>query len=176
MLSPKLISEQIKKWQNAQRTKSQGTVEDTKELERELTKLKDEADRYNTAYGRGVFTIEQLKEYSEPVQKKIASLKDRLAKVASQKISADTMPLPNSEDVEQFADESREALGSLNFLSKQAIIRHTVEQAIGNPTGLKVRGLISLTKTHKVGYEIEYRNRWTPKRRQEHSFQIAYQQ
>ncbi len=165
MLSPKLMSEQIKKWQGAQHVKWQGSAEDTKELERELAKLKDEADRYNTAYGRGVFTIEQLKEYSEPVQKKIASLKDRLAKIESQRISVGTIPLPNTEEVEEFADEAREALSSLNFASKQAIIRHTVEQAIGTPTGLKVRGLISTTKTHKVGYEIEYRHSRSPKRR-----------
>ena len=72
MTSTELMQDQIQQWMNSQRDNAGSSEVDTSHLKKEVAKLKEQQDRYNRAYGSGVFTIEQLKEYTVAVREKVA--------------------------------------------------------------------------------------------------------
>ena len=74
-------SELVKKqFETFLKNKEQGNqmTEDTLKLEKQLTALSEEEQRYITAYGSGVITVEQLKSQTDTIQRRIKEIQSRI--------------------------------------------------------------------------------------------------
>ncbi|MFH1385728.1 MAG: recombinase family protein [Patescibacteria group bacterium] len=164
MSSPDLLQMQINRWDNARKNKEVSSIGDIKAMEKEIIKLKGQEIRYNKAYGAGLFTLEQLKEYTTPIKEQVASLELQIAKAKRQENQISATAMPNENAIKSFAEESAEVLLDLSFKSKRAIIVNTVDQIIGTQQKLEVNGDIPITSNY-FEHESIHRNRRPAKRR-----------
>jgi len=80
MSSSKLLVKQIQRWKGNQKNGICTSTINTEETKKEISKLKDQEGRYTKAYGDGILTIDQLKEYLAPVKEKMFSFENQIAK------------------------------------------------------------------------------------------------
>ena len=144
MSSPELIREQVERRMRSGQATPISPVDDIAAIERELDRLKEQANRYNTAYGAGVLTLEQLRECVRPLNAKIKALEAQIADAGNQRQVADAHVPPSVEDIERFASKAREDLTGLSFEQKRAIVMNTVDKVIGTQQRLRVIGYISI--------------------------------
>ena len=144
MSSPELMRQQVERRMTSDQAALARPSEDIAAIEREVEKLKEQASRYNTAYGAGVFTLEQLRECVTPLNEKIRGLEAQIAKAGEQRQTMEADVPPSIDDIEQFASKARESLSGLNFEQKRAIVMNTVDKVIGTQQRLQVIGYISI--------------------------------
>jgi site-specific DNA recombinase len=143
MSSPELLAEQVNRWFNSRQTKATSALVDSEALKREVGKLNEQLERYNKGYGAGVFTLEQLKGYTEPLREKISQLETQIANAANE-ASQTRLETPSKQEMAVFAEKAKETLQDLKFETKRAIILNTVERVIGTQSQLQVIGYIPL--------------------------------
>jgi site-specific DNA recombinase len=148
MSSPKLLTEQVERWFKSRQTKTKSEIIDTEILKKEIAKLNEQVERYNKGYGAGAFTLEQLKDYTNPLQEKINQLKIQIANAIS-KDSQKGLEMPNKQDMQAFATKAKKTLHDLSFSAKRAIILNTVEKVVGNKDHLQVIGYIPVNQNVK---------------------------
>jgi site-specific DNA recombinase len=148
MTSPELLKSQIQRWRNSQHAKTDSSGVDTEFVRKEISKLKDQEERYNKAYGGGLFTVEQLKEYVVPVRNKVASYESQLLKSEQEKRDLQSTPLPDEREVEAFAKEASEVLPNLKFEAKKGIVMNVVEKVVGTSEKLQIYGFIPVTNVN----------------------------
>ena len=151
MTSPGLLVKQIERWRNNQDKGISTSTINTEETKKEVTKLKDQEDRYAKAYGAGVITIEQLKEYLIPIKDKKSSFEKQIAMadLESQQLGVKTFPELNQ--IEAFTQKTSKALsGNLSFDSKKAIIRNVIDRVVGTRENLQVYGYIPVESNINV--------------------------
>ncbi len=163
MSSPELISKQTERWMKTRENMGKTVTDDTESIKKELGKLYEQEDRYNKAYGAGLFQIEKLKEYTVPIREKITSLEYRIVKVQEDKSKIIPSILPTSNEIELFTRKSVEALKSLSFESKRAIMLNVIDKVVGNSEKLQVYGYLPITSY--VELQSIHRNRRSAKRR-----------
>lgn len=171
MSSPELLRNQARRWIEGRKKKILDSVGDTGSIEKEIAKLKSEEDRYNRAYGAGLFLIEKLREYTMPVRERIAALERQLIEIRSSQNTEYVAELPDAGEIEVFARVATKTLQNLNFEAKRAIVMSTVEKIIGTQSELKVRGHIPITNNNHGGLQTIHRYCRFAKRRQIHAFQ-----
>lgn len=144
MSSPELLTKQIERWMNKKRTRAQSTVADIPTIEKEIEKLKNQQERYNKAYGAGLFSIEQLNGYVTPIREKVLALETEMksTKESAEKISGNA--LPSESEIKAFVRKATLALQDLKFEQKRAIVLNTVEKIVGTQQQLQVYGYIPL--------------------------------
>ncbi|HRH55415.1 MAG TPA: recombinase family protein [Candidatus Paceibacterota bacterium] len=167
MSNPDLLLEQAERWMNARKAKSKNAIGDTTATQKEIEKLKKEEERYTKAYGSGVFTLEELKQYTTPVREKVANLEALVfkAREEAQRLGVDI--LPTIEEVHAFAKEAGATLADLSFEQKRAIVLNTVEKIVGSQESLLVTGFIPI-KSSNGWFKTTDRHRRTPERREVH--------
>jgi site-specific DNA recombinase len=116
----------------------------------EIARLKKEEARYNSAYGAGVFTVEQLREYVVPIRSKIAAAEVRIKRLDQQEGEPTISVIPNQAELREFARRSSEKLSDLNFAAKRAIVLKTVENVTGDQQQLHIYGHIPITNDVNV--------------------------
>jgi site-specific DNA recombinase len=79
MSSPQLMSVQIERWMNSKNGESRRRFSDGANLRKEIASLREQLTRYNRGYGAGLFTMEQLREYTQPIKDKLAALDAKIA-------------------------------------------------------------------------------------------------
>ena len=173
MSSPDLLREQIKRWMDSQHTRVESSVDDIDVIRSEIAKLKNEEDRYNKAYGSGLFTIDQLQLYTAPLRDKMTALEYQITKARQQERELEVIEFPNETEVEIFAEEAVEALKDLKFETKKAIVTNVIDRVIGTQDKLQVYGYIPIT--NHVEFISSYRNRRIAERGEVHSVQRAYE-
>ena len=144
MSSPELMREQVERRMKSAQATPISPVDDIAAIEREVDKLKEQASRYNTAYGAGVLTLEQLRECVTPLNEKIKGLEAQIAKAREQRQAMEADVPPTADDIERFATKARQTLNGLNFEEKRAIVMNTVDRVIGTQQELQVFGYISI--------------------------------
>ena len=159
MTSPELMQNQVQCWMNSRHDQTNPCGVDTAFLKKEITKLKDQVDRYNRAYGSGVFTMEQLKEYTVPVREQVALYESQILKIQQEERKLQSTPLPDEKEVAVFAKESSKALHDLNFTAKKAIISNVVDRVVGTREKLQIYGFIPVTKESNVNVFTSDRER-----------------
>lgn len=164
MTSPELMHNQVQRWMSSQQTKADSSMVDTVFLKTEITKLKEQEDRYNKAYGGGIFTIEQLKEYTISVREKITLYEGQISKAEQEQRELKSIPLPDANEVAAFAKTASATLRNLNFVAKKGIVGNVVERVVGTREKLQIYGFIPVTaETYvKVCTNDRYR-RGTPR-------------
>lgn len=100
-------------------------------------------DRYNKAYGAGLFTVEQLREYTAPLQEKISSLRRQLAN-SQQEANAYCGEMPSDNEIKELSEAARSTLQNLNLHARRAILVNTVEKIVGTQQKLGVYGCIPI--------------------------------
>ena len=151
MSSPDLLVKQIERWNNNQKKGICTSTINTEETKKEISKLKDQESRYTKAYGAGVLTMNQLKEYLAPVKEKMFSFENQIAKaeLESQQVGIKTFPELNQ--IEAFTQDASQALsGNLSFSSKKAIIRNVIDRVVGTREKLQVYGYIPVESNINV--------------------------
>ena len=144
MSSPELMRQQVERRMGFLVSTCSRPVDDITAIEREVDNLKEQASRYNAAYGAGVFTLEQLRECVMPLNDKIKGLEAQIAEARDRRQVMEADVPPSVDDIERFASKAREGLSGLNFEQKRAIVMNTVDRVIGTQRGLQVLGYISI--------------------------------
>lgn len=142
MSSPELLAEQVRRWFKSRQTKVHSALVDVEPLREEVSRLKEQIERYNTGYGAGVFTLEQLKEYVAPLREKIGQLEAQIANTTNEANQMD-LAIPSEREMVVFAQKAKQTLRGLNFSAKRAIICNTIEKVVGTKHNLQVTGYIS---------------------------------
>lgn len=142
MSSPELMQNQIHRWMKGQHDQIDFNKSDTRLIKQEIDKLKVQVERYNKAYGSGLFTLEQLKEYTGPVREKAAGLEAQLSRANQEAQDLQVAPLPDEKAVADFAKEASKVLHNVSFATKKDIIMSVLEKAVGTNNGLQVYGFI----------------------------------
>jgi len=158
MTSSELLDKQIKHWLNNKKKTTESPFGDLNIIEKEIIKLKDIEDRYNKAYGAGLLTMEQLREYSTQTRERIATLEAQILEIKQQEEQTNTN-LPNQNEIESFAEESKEVLRELNFEKKRGIVISIINKIIGTKEKLQVFGHLPVLDINKnVEYITSCRN------------------
>ena len=147
MSSPKLMLSQAERWLDSKQDKTRNSIEDIRPLENELASLKEQLGRHNKAYGAGLFTIEQLREYTQHIKDRITSMELQISASKGESSVVKTPVLPQKEELERFAHEARKALHNLSFSQKRGILLNTVDRIVGTPGQLQIYGSIPI-KNH----------------------------
>jgi site-specific DNA recombinase len=178
MTSPELMQNQVQRWMSSQQDKVAASGVDTSFLKKEIIKLKDQVDRYNKAYGGGIFTMEQLKEYTVPVSEQITLHESQILKTEQEDRELGATPLPDESEIAMFAKESSEAIQDLNFTARKAIVGNVVERVVGTREKLQVYGFIPVTTKSNVNVFTSDRHRQNTPRygfNEENQRQIPFQ-
>lgn len=173
MSSPELMAKQITRWLNKRETNMQSSLGDKESMGREIEKLKDQEERYNKAYGAGLFTIEKLKEYTVPVREKISALEVQMQQIEQTRFQITRSGPPSKNEMRVFARHAARKLQSLNFAAKRVIVLNTVEKVVGTQQQLQVYGYIPVT--NYVELFTSDRNCGSAKRRKIDAVYRAYQ-
>ena len=164
MTSTELLAEQNERFSNNEVINPTNFNENIADYESEIYKLKREEDRYNKAYGAGLFTVEKLGEYVLPIRNKIQSFEIQISKMKQVQIASEIIVLPTKPQIELFTQKAKEVLSDLNFYSKKSIMLQVVDKIIGTPNQLIICGYIPITIENNVCFCSSDRNRQSTNR------------
>jgi len=147
MSSPELLSRQVERWMSAHRTKPESAVADMEALVKEVAKLKKEEERYSKAYGAGLFSVEELKEYVVPIRERVRALEAQIQGSEKSRAEAHRSNMNaalSHAEVAAFTQRASVALHRLSFAAKREIVLNTVDKVVGTKQQLQVHGYIPL--------------------------------
>lgn len=142
MSSPDLLVKQAERWINNNKKGSPSSTINIQETKKEIAKLKDQEDRYTKAYGAGVITIDQLKEYLAPLKERASLFDSQISKARLETEQVDDHALPKLSEIEEFADKASQTLKGLSFNVKKAIMANIIDKVVGTRDALQVYGYI----------------------------------
>lgn len=159
MSSPKLLLGQAERWVNHSQNRNQNSTVDIEITKKEIGKLKEQETRFAKAYGSGVISIEQLKEYTDPLRERVIVFENQLSRALQEKQQANQYVLPDKVEVERLAQKATEKLGDLSFDVKKAIVGNLIAKVVGNKEELVVSGFIPLAYLEQnVLFSTNHRN------------------
>ena len=156
MSSPKLMGEQIARKQGEFKSDVCSSAGNIEELEKEHRKLKEQDDRFNTAYAEGLYSIEKLKEYLSPIRERMNAISKQIADIKNDKSERNNVVVPAMSEIESFAVQAMEALQNLNFTVKRKIVLSVVDKVVATQGDLQVYGHISINSN--VGFIPNHRH------------------
>ena len=166
MSDPKLLQKQIRRWANQREATEERNVNAASVTSAELSKLKEQEERYTRAYGAGLLSLEQLRTYKLPLRDKIVSLEKQIAGFRQvYQAPLDNHP-PSSREVALFARRSAQMLQNLNFAARQAIVRNVIEKVVVSANTLDIHGIIPVGDANQanVTFSPIHRHRWDTNR------------
>jgi len=170
MSSPKLMMSQVERWMNNQKSKVEFSGRDITVIEKELSKLKEQEKLYNKSYGMGVYTVEELVKYTNPIKENRKSLQGEIVKINYQKIQINATIILNQDYIESFAEQSSSMLKNLSFEIKRSIILNVVDKITATQEKLQVCGYIPITIENNVAFFLKHRHCRSSKCRKIHAF------
>lgn len=168
MGSPDLMARQVDRWMRERNEDAQIGTTDVRALTKEISKIREQEDRYNKAYGTGVFSLETLKEYTAPLRERLAGIEVQIQAVNSQKQHLSVGSVPTRAEIDAFSQEAQKMLHNLSFGAKRAIVMNAVDRIVGTPRELQVFGHLPLTR--HVEFKTSHRNRRSTERGEIHTF------
>lgn len=162
MTSPQLLTAQVERWYNNQKTKVKNDLVDVSALKDEIAKIRVQEERYNKAYGLGVFTIEQLKDYTTETKAKISKLEAQISEANQKATELKVGEPPTEREIKSLSERVKSNIGSLSFEAKKEIMLATVEKIVGTSEHLFVSGYIPVNYLYE--YKTSHRNRRASKR------------
>jgi site-specific DNA recombinase len=144
MTSPSLMKKQIQLLMERLSQSKDSSSVDIGMLNGEISKLREEEKRYNQAFGSGLLSIEQLKEYTMPVREKIASYEAQISKYQELQRGAQSTVLPDDDALTAFAADAVKCLNNLSFPAKRGIVLNVVEKVVGTKDKLQVYGYLPI--------------------------------
>jgi site-specific DNA recombinase len=144
MSSPQLLEDQLARWLDG-KNQPAPDQEGKEVLRDEISKLRKQEDRYNSAYGAGLFTLEQLRDYVTPIRDKIAAAEAQIRELDGKEREPELGCIPNEGELKEFALRCKEKLANLNFADKRGIVLKTVDKVVGDQQQLQIYGHIPVT-------------------------------
>lgn len=144
MSSPARLRQQIEKWEMERVTQTTNRSHELTKVRREVAKLKEQETRYNKAYGAGLFSVEQLREYTEPIKTRLIALDRQHLELASERPQPTAAVTPSRDEILCFSDQSRTMLHDLQFTEKRSIVLNIIEKIVATPLQLRVYGYIPI--------------------------------
>ncbi len=166
MSSPDLIIKEASKWEGKKEKIESVSDTSISELEKELEKLKKEEERYLSAYGLEVISLEQLKEQNIKIKKKSLSLRKQIAHLEESNTNPKNVNLPSEDRLKDFCQKAKKMLNCLSFKVKQEIINELIEKITGNKKEMIVEGYLPIDQNYYVEFKTIDRNSRPSKRRQ----------
>lgn len=156
MSNKELLKKQVERYLREQSKKLKYENKDLQVLEKELLKLKKEEERYNKAYGAGVFDLDTLKEYTGTIREQISGIKVQIDEVKKEKDLFSLNSAPTEKQIEEFATRSASMLKRLDFTKKREIAVKIIDKVEATKHSLQVYGKIPVT--NYVEYKTSNRN------------------
>ncbi|MBP9711539.1 MAG: recombinase family protein [Candidatus Pacebacteria bacterium] len=153
--SPERLLEQAEVWLNLKNQTILGPTINIQETEREISKLKNQEDRYAKAYGAGAITLDQFKEYTIPIRDKISFLNVQISEITEDRKKEGGV-VPKLGDIEAFAQNAPEELKNLSFDEKKEIVRGIIDKAVGTREKLQVYGFVPIISNINVCTSYRY--------------------
>ncbi len=158
MSSPKLMLKESERWTKSKnKTTTDFSVINVEETRKEISKLKEQQDRFAKAYGAGMITLDKLGEYTESLKEKIVLLDTQIKKAVDERSKRNEAPLPEISDVKQFSEVTSRVLSKLKFEEKQVVVRNTITKIVGTRSELSIYGFIPVTSNINVFSLHRYR-------------------
>ncbi len=169
MSSPKLLSEQVTRWSKSRESKTKNVLSDTFGIEKEVEVLKTQEERYNKAYGAGVYTLEDLKSYLTPIKEKRVSLELQLSKAKNETQGVGLSEMPDEAELCSIAKDAQRLLNEgLSFEQKRSIVLDVIDKVVGTQGKLTIYGHIPITPYGVFSFDDRYCR--AAQRGQKHSF------
>ena len=175
MQSPVLLMKELSRWGKERKGKAQAVISDVKALEKEIEKLAVQEDRYNKAYGAGVFTVEKLQEYVAPIREHKGVLEGQIRVERERSSQVEATSLPNEEQLRRFTELTRQKFTTADFALRRIVVLNTIDRIVGTKERLQVWGTVPVVTSENVELFTSDRNRRPPECRQIHTLQRAYQ-
>jgi site-specific DNA recombinase len=166
MSSPQLLLKKIEWWFENQKKNVVVSTINIPEVANEITKLKEQEDRYVKAYGAGVITVDKLREHTAPIKEKILSFENQINKAQLEISETGGLVVPKLDEVEAFSQKILRVLdkNNLSFNAKKGIIMNIIDKVVGTREQLQVYGFIPITSDINV-FTVN-RNCWVTKCRE----------
>lgn len=146
MSSPELMEKQVERWFKARKTTGLSPASQINDLQKESAKLSDQIERFNKAYGAGLITLEQLKEYTAPLKERYLVVIEQLSAARQTSQQAESMSTPTKAEIKAFARKATDLLfKNLSFDRKREIVLSTIDRVVGTQKELQVYGHIPVT-------------------------------
>jgi len=159
MCSPELLHKQAERWvKNKDTSKISVSTINIDESKKEISKLKDQEDRFAKAYGAGLITLDKLSEYTASLKDKIFSLEKQIIAAQQENRQVDEMVLPAIDEIKKFTELAIPALNNLEFIEKQSIVRNLVDKVVGTKSELQINGYLPIN----INVFTSNRYRWPP--------------
>lgn len=150
MTSPDLLLKSIDLVMNREKTRTPSLGIDTGAIEKEITKLKLQEERYTKAYSEELYSLEQLKEYISPIRDKVVTLESQIAKSKQQEIKPTFRTVPNENKIKEFTEKFIKFLNeaTLSFEQKKDIVLSVIKNIVSSREELLVTGSIPITSNY----------------------------
>ncbi|MDP1728479.1 MAG: recombinase family protein [Bacteroidota bacterium] len=158
MTSPQIILEHATRWKNIKSTKNTFQPDEIRQIEDELMNSKMEEIRFNRAYGAGMLTLEQLREFLIPIKEKITMLESQIERAREQERNSEEIKIPDMDQIEVFVKNVKEKLMDLSFEVKRGIMMNVIEKIVGTQQELQICGYIPITTENNVSFFSGDRN------------------
>jgi site-specific DNA recombinase len=145
MSSKSSMLKQVERWTGEQRNAPQGPEVDGGAMRQELTRLKQQEDRYTRAYAEGLFSIAKLHGYIAPLRAKMAAVEAESASVQGRSREHHAFPTLEPGAIEAFSAKAASALRNLNFEEKRAIVINVIDRVVASQEVAEVHGYIPIT-------------------------------
>ena len=156
--SSKLLEEQVQSYLEDLGLENNTPAIDISLAEKEIIKLKDRENRYVRAYGDGIFSIEQFKQYVDPIKEKVRSFEEQIAKAKVSGNRLNKMELPKRDKILSLAQRAAKFLPDLNFNAKKEIVKDIIIKIIGNQKEAFVSGAIPVEYFNYAKFKTINRN------------------
>jgi site-specific DNA recombinase len=156
MASPQKMQEQIDLWK-AKKIQKKNTT-NNKDYSREIKQLEEQQKRYTKAYSENVISLDELKEYTLPLKKKIDELKQQ-DELQKQKVESESsFVAPDYNQIETFAINAKSHLANLGFEEKRSIISSVIDKAVTSKGRVEIYGAIPVNYIENVLFKTVHRN------------------
>ena len=145
MCSEELMTIQVSRLIANGETKPKSKLSDVATLENEIEKLKLQENRYNQAYGGGVFSLDKLQEYVVPIRNKIVSIQSQIVASQEQEVKQ-TNGFPKQSEIHEFAHKAMQQLRNLDFEARRAIVLQVIDKVAASKLQVYIAGCIPMNE------------------------------
>lgn len=139
LCSPKLIEQQWKRYIDKQKNTTASLI-DENVIQKETLKLQEQQKRYAKAYGEGLISLDQFKEFIKPLEQQIVQLQKQVA--IEEKNNEAKAQIPTKIDFNKLVVAAKKTLSTMNIECKKEVLKSVVERVIGTPKNLVIKGYI----------------------------------
>ena len=138
------LVKRAEKWTNRKRERLGEFINDTDSIKDEIKKLKQQEDRYTSAFGTGLISLENFKKFVSPVRDKISALTITVHETKPEKHQNQGIDLPGENEILKFVEFVKLNFNNLLFYQKKQIVNNFIHSIVEKDKTLLVRGAIPL--------------------------------